>query len=92
MRDVEGSLLTCATNLEWTDPQGIVNYTVFYRFITEDKASITFKSEGFTVFFSNAPTSQLINFLNLIYIKVTGKDDCLKKNPTKQKLLWATST
>lgn len=127
MVDIEGSTLTCATHLEWTNSQGvitrkviyrkavsrlardstkqlmievsgdkssnslnfrIVNYTVFNRFMTEGKASITFKSDGCTIFYSNAPASQLINFLKLIYIKVTGKDDKTeKKNPLKSKLL-----
>ena len=62
--------------------------SVFNRFMHEGKASIKFKSENCTIYFSNAPASQLINFLKTIFIKISGKEDeAPMKNPLKEKLL-----
>ncbi|XP_076241392.1 pif1 DNA helicase [Calliopsis andreniformis] len=61
--------------------------SVFNKFMTEGKASIKFKEENCTLFLSNAPTSQLINFLKMVYIKVTNQSEKGMKNPLREKLL-----
>ncbi|XP_043591406.1 ATP-dependent DNA helicase PIF1 isoform X3 [Bombus pyrosoma] len=61
--------------------------SVFNKFMTEGKASIKFKEENCTLFLSNAPTSQLINFLKTLYIKVSSQSDQAVKNPLKERLL-----
>lgn len=61
--------------------------SVFNRFMGEGKASIKFKLENCTLYLSNAPAAQLINFLKTIFIKMTGKEDEKPmKNPLKEKL------
>ena len=61
--------------------------SVFNKFMTEGKASIKFKEENCTLFLSNAPTAQLINFLKTIYIKISGNSDQIGKNLLKERLL-----
>lgn len=61
--------------------------SVFNKFMTEGKASIKFKEQNCTLFLSNAPSAQLINFLKTIFIKLTGQDESTLKNPLKEKLL-----
>lgn len=61
--------------------------SVFNKFMSEGKASIKFKEQNCTLFLSNAPSSNLINFLKTIYIKLTGQDEKALKNPLKEKLL-----
>lgn len=61
--------------------------SVFNKFMTEGKASIKFKDQNCTLFLSNAPSSQLINFLKTIFIKLTGQEESTLKNPLKEKLL-----
>lgn len=52
------------------------NFTVHNKFMNEGKASIKFPEDRCTVFLSNAPPSQLLNFLRTIYFKTSGaKDD-----------------
>ncbi|XP_053995462.1 ATP-dependent DNA helicase PIF1 [Hylaeus anthracinus] len=61
--------------------------SVFNKFMTDGKASIKFKDDNCTLFLSNAPTTQLINFLKTIYIKITNQSGQGLKNPLKEKLL-----
>lgn len=61
--------------------------SVFNKFMTEGKASIKFKEQNCTLFLSNAPSSQLINFLKTIFIKLTGQEGKTAKNPLQEKLL-----
>lgn len=63
--------------------------SVLNRFAGEGKASIKFKAENCTLYFSNAPAGDLIHFLKTIYIKLNGKEDDSKsmKNPLKEKLV-----
>ncbi|KAM0733633.1 ATP-dependent DNA helicase PIF1 [Formica fusca] len=58
--------------------------SVFNKFMTEGKASIKFKEQNCTLFLSNAPSSQLINFLKTVFIKMTGQEG--KVDPLKEKL------
>ncbi|TGZ55744.1 ATP-dependent DNA helicase PIF1 [Temnothorax longispinosus] len=48
--------------------------SVFNKFMTEGKASIKFKEQNCTLFLSNAHSSQLINFLKTIFVKLTGQE------------------
>ncbi|XP_058788734.1 ATP-dependent DNA helicase PIF1 [Phymastichus coffea] len=64
------------------------DYIVFNRFMAEGKASIKFKAENCTVFFSNAPASQLMNFLKTMFIKLSNKDNNKPfKNPLREKIM-----
>lgn len=58
---------------------------VFNKFMNEGKASIKFNEEKCTLFLSNAPTVQLINFLKTIYVKITGQSEEVIKNPLKER-------
>ncbi|XP_050476017.1 ATP-dependent DNA helicase PIF1 isoform X2 [Bombus huntii] len=78
VRAEKGSLLTKLS---------LRSISVFNKFMTEGKASIKFKEENCTLFLSNAPTSQLINFLKTLYIKVSSQSDQVVKNPLKERLL-----
>lgn len=78
VRAEKGSLLTKLS---------LRSISVFNKFMTEGKASIKFKEENCTLFLSNAPTSQLINFLKTLYIKVSSQSDQAVKNPLKERLL-----
>jgi len=60
--------------------------SVFNKFMTEGKASIKFKEQNCTLFLSNAPSSQLINFLKTIFIKLTGQEGKTMKDPLREKL------
>ncbi|EZA54089.1 ATP-dependent DNA helicase PIF1 [Ooceraea biroi] len=59
--------------------------SVFNKFMAEGKASIKFKEQNCTLFLSNAPSTQLINFLKTIFIKMTNQDE-KAKNPLREKL------
>ncbi|XP_011499920.1 PREDICTED: ATP-dependent DNA helicase PIF1 [Ceratosolen solmsi marchali] len=62
--------------------------SLFNRFMGEGKATIKFKLEKCTLYLSNAPAGQLINFLKMIFIKMHGKDDDKPFiNSIKEKLL-----
>ncbi|XP_012535683.1 ATP-dependent DNA helicase PIF1 [Monomorium pharaonis] len=61
--------------------------SVFNKFMTEGKASIKFKEQNCTLFLSNAPSSQLINFLKTIFVKLTGQEVKTMKDPLREKLL-----
>ncbi|XP_012263340.2 ATP-dependent DNA helicase PIF1 [Athalia rosae] len=64
------------------------SFTVFQKFITEGKASIKFIDLKCTVFLSNAPPAQLISFLKIIFIKMTGQiEKGVSKNPLRDQLL-----
>ncbi|XP_077259188.1 pif1 DNA helicase [Temnothorax americanus] len=61
--------------------------SVFNKFMTEGKASIKFKEQNCTLFLSNAPSSQLINFLKTIFVKLTGQEvRRVSKDPSWEKL------
>lgn len=60
--------------------------SVFNKFMTEGKASIKFKEQNCTLFLSNAPSSQLINFLKTIFVKLTGQEGKTLKDPLREKL------
>ncbi|XP_076181027.1 pif1 DNA helicase [Ptiloglossa arizonensis] len=60
---------------------------VFNKFMSDGKASIKFKDENCTLLLSNAPTTQLINFLKTIFIKMTNQAEKTAKNPLREKLL-----
>ncbi|OAD60941.1 ATP-dependent DNA helicase PIF1 [Eufriesea mexicana] len=68
----------------------VKSMSVFNKFMTEGKASIKFKDENCTLFLSNAPTAQLINFLKTVYIKISSQSDEEMKNPLKKKFLNTT--
>ncbi|CAK9819368.1 ATP-dependent DNA helicase PIF1 [Anthophora quadrimaculata] len=70
-----------------TTKLSLKSISVFNKFMTEGKATIVFKKENCTLFLSNAPTTQLINFLKTIYIKVTNQSEPAGKNPLTEKLL-----
>ncbi|KAL0099689.1 hypothetical protein PUN28_019828 [Cardiocondyla obscurior] len=63
------------------------NISVFNKFMTEGKASIKFKEQNCTLFLSNAPASQLVNFLKTIYVKLTGQEEKVIKNPLQERLV-----
>ncbi|XP_037959629.1 ATP-dependent DNA helicase PIF1 [Teleopsis dalmanni] len=48
---------------------------VHKKFMAEGKASINFRSEKCTMYFSNAPPDTLVGFLRIIYIKLNGTDN-----------------
>ncbi|XP_011633917.1 ATP-dependent DNA helicase PIF1 [Pogonomyrmex barbatus] len=60
--------------------------SVFNKFMTEGKASIKFKEQNCTLFLSNAPSSQLINFLKTIFVKLIGQEGkMITKNLLQEK-------
>ncbi|XP_011167695.2 ATP-dependent DNA helicase PIF1 [Solenopsis invicta] len=61
--------------------------SVFNKFMTEGKASIKFKEQNCTLFLSNAPSTQLINFLKTIFVKLTGQEAKTVKDPLREKLM-----
>ncbi|KAG7188576.1 hypothetical protein KM043_008207 [Ampulex compressa] len=61
--------------------------SVFNKFMVEGKASIKFAEQNCTLFLSNAPSAQLINFLKTIFIKMTGQTEKSTKNPLREQLL-----
>ncbi|XP_046605995.1 ATP-dependent DNA helicase PIF1 [Neodiprion virginianus] len=61
----------------------LTGFTVFKKFITEGKASIKFLEQNCTLFMSNAPPAQLISFLKMIFVKMTGQPG---KNPSQNPL------
>lgn len=64
------------------------DFVMLNRFMAEGKASIKFKAENCTLFFSNAPASQLMNFLKTIFIKTSNKDGAQPiKNPLREKIM-----
>ncbi|KOC66579.1 ATP-dependent DNA helicase PIF1 [Habropoda laboriosa] len=77
----------CAEKSNATTKLSLKSISVFNKFMTEGKATIIFKKENCTLFLSNAPTAQLINFLKTIYVKVTGQSEQAGKNLLKEKLL-----
>lgn len=48
---------------------------VHKRFASDGKATIHFKSEKIMMMLSNAPVSQLIDFLKTIFVKVTARKE-----------------
>lgn len=57
-------------------------FTVFKKFITEGKASIKFIESRCTLLMSNAPPAQLMSFLKIIFVKMTGQTEINgTKNP-----------
>lgn len=60
---------------------------VFNRFMTEGKATIKLSDEGCTIFLSNAPAAQLVGFLKMIFVKMTGQKDTKVQNPLRERLL-----
>jgi len=48
---------------------------VHKRFASDGKATINFKSENVMMMLSNAPISQLTDFLKMIFVKVTGRKE-----------------
>lgn len=60
--------------------------SVFNKFMAEGKASIKFKEQNCTLFLSNAPSSQLINFLRTVFVKLSGQEEKTSK-PLREKLL-----
>jgi ATP-dependent DNA helicase PIF1 len=67
--------------------------SLFNRFMGEGKAAIKFKLDKCTLYLSNAPAAQLINFLKMIFVKMNGKDnDKPLVNSLKEKLLGNKST
>lgn len=48
---------------------------VHKRFVSDGKATINFKSEKIMVMLSNAPVSQLTDFLKTIFVKVTARKE-----------------
>ncbi|CAH0563392.1 unnamed protein product [Brassicogethes aeneus] len=46
--------------------------SVHKKFMNEGKASIKFQNINCTIYISNAPTSQLMGFLRIIFVKMTG--------------------
>ncbi|XP_012285616.1 ATP-dependent DNA helicase PIF1 isoform X2 [Orussus abietinus] len=63
------------------------NIQVFNRFMTNGKASIKFQKENCTMFLSNAPAASLVNFLKMIFVKMTGQGEKPMKNPLRETLL-----
>uniref|UniRef100_A0A182J2D1 ATP-dependent DNA helicase PIF1 n=1 Tax=Anopheles atroparvus TaxID=41427 RepID=A0A182J2D1_ANOAO len=69
------------------------SFNVHSKFMAEGKASVKFNEEKCTLFLSNAPPGLLVQFLKVIYIKVTNggnasaaagsKEDLLKKSRTQ---------
>ncbi|XP_043480686.1 ATP-dependent DNA helicase PIF1 [Leptopilina heterotoma] len=61
--------------------------SVFNRFMSEGKASIKFQEEKCTLYLSNAPVAQLVNFLKTLFVKMTGQTEKATKISAKEKML-----
>ena len=61
--------------------------SVFNRFMTEGKATIKLSEERCTLFLSNAPAAQLVSFLKMIFVKMTGQVDSKGKNVLREQIL-----
>ncbi|KAI4478249.1 hypothetical protein M0802_014571, partial [Mischocyttarus mexicanus] len=61
--------------------------SVFNKFMNEGKASIKFLEENCTLFLSNAPLTSLMNFLKIIYIKITGQVEKTSNRSLKETVL-----
>ncbi|XP_043272578.1 ATP-dependent DNA helicase PIF1 isoform X5 [Venturia canescens] len=62
--------------------------SVFNRYMNEGKATIKFPDDKCTIFLSNAPTVQLVSFLKMIFVKMTGQTkDMQGENVLHNKLL-----
>lgn len=62
--------------------------SVHKKFMHEGKASIKFQEISCTLYLSNAPPGQLLNFLRMIFIKMTGEKAVTSANvPLRTKLL-----
>lgn len=61
--------------------------SVFNRFMSEGKASIKFQEEKCTLYLSNAPVAQLVNFLKTLFVKMTGQSEEKTKLSAKEKML-----
>lgn len=64
--------------------KGIV---VHNKFMHEGKATIKFQENNCTLMLSNAPPSQLLSFLRIIFIKMTDKKQTMTSIPLRTKLL-----
>lgn len=53
----------------------VKDVNVHKRFASEGKATINFKSDKIMMMISNAPVAQLIEFLQMLFVKVTGRKD-----------------
>lgn len=51
------------------------NIAVHKRFAADGKATINFKSDKAMLMISNAPVSQLADFLKTLFVKVTARKD-----------------
>ncbi|XP_050535314.1 ATP-dependent DNA helicase PIF1 [Daktulosphaira vitifoliae] len=60
--------------------------SVHKRFLCDGKASIHFKNEKVMMMLSNAPVTQLTEFLKLLFVKVTGRKDS-PQIKTRERLL-----
>ncbi|XP_015605451.1 ATP-dependent DNA helicase PIF1 [Cephus cinctus] len=60
---------------------------VLNRYMSEGKSSIIFNEVKCTMLLSNAPPANLINFMKIIFIKMTGQTEQSLKNPLREKLL-----
>lgn len=63
----------------------IKNVSVHNKFMVEGKASIKFKDVNCTLFLSNAPASNLLNFLKVVFIKINA--DACKTPPSSKSTL-----
>lgn len=61
----------------------LISMSVFKKFMAEGKASIKFEKDKLNLFISNAPPSQLFNFMKLMTIKLAGSDAPVKNTRTK---------
>lgn len=62
--------------------------SVFNRFMNEGKATIKLADEKCTILLSNAPAAQLVTFLKMIFVKMTGQTEAARKtNPLRDNLL-----
>lgn len=67
--------------IEMSSDKGIVHrfslkdIAVHKRFASDGKATINFKSDKVMMMLSNAPVSQLTDFLKIIFVKVTSRKE-----------------
>uniref|UniRef100_A0A182Q3V0 ATP-dependent DNA helicase PIF1 n=1 Tax=Anopheles farauti TaxID=69004 RepID=A0A182Q3V0_9DIPT len=59
--------------------------TVHSKFMAEGKASIKFNEQKCTLFLSNAPPGLLVQFLKVVFVKITGGNGPLSKEALLQK-------
>lgn len=73
--DFRDIFLSVTSDKSVTHKFGLKDIAVHKRFVSDGKATINFKSEKIMLMLSNAPVSQLTDFLKTIFVKVTARKE-----------------